>query len=143
MVQHEVSYLHEKGHIPSYFITTSVLWLCELSKLNDSTSTDYDQLTIKLANMWLDLACQLLNTGVSEHYFIQNLNILEPYSESLNEAKHILKKDARYEINHSLIQTVTRKSTHKRTLLIRVANKISSTLLFIGAQWLEVLPREN
>jgi hypothetical protein len=70
--------------IPSYFIKTTVLWMCENMNLsNDNPKT--------LAEKWLKYAIDLLNKRVCPHYFIENLNILEPFSkESLDKAREIL-----------------------------------------------------
>ena len=70
--------------IPSYFIKTTVLWMCETMDLNDDNPKT-------LAEKWLKYATDLLNTGDCPHYFIKDLNILEPFTkESLDKAREIL-----------------------------------------------------
>ncbi|CAF1131458.1 unnamed protein product [Rotaria sordida] len=70
--------------IPSYFIKTTVLWMCETMDLTiDNEET--------LTKRWLQYAIDLLNKRYCPHYIIPDLNILEPYSiESLQKAVEIL-----------------------------------------------------
>jgi hypothetical protein len=70
--------------IPSYFIKTTILWMCETMDLNDDSPKI-------LAEKWLKYAIDLLNKGDCPHYFIKNLNILEPFAKnSLDKAREIL-----------------------------------------------------
>ncbi|CAF1484090.1 unnamed protein product, partial [Didymodactylos carnosus] len=71
--------------IPSYFVKTTVLWMCEtqdLSVINDPR---------QIAHAWIKFACQQLRQYSCQHYFIDQLNILAPYShEQLDGARQIL-----------------------------------------------------
>ncbi|CAF4881349.1 unnamed protein product [Rotaria sp. Silwood1] len=70
--------------IPSYFIKTTVLWMCETMDF----TTDNEE---TLAKRWLQYAIDRLNERDCPHYIIPDLNVLEPYSaESLQKAVDIL-----------------------------------------------------
>ncbi|CAF2771419.1 unnamed protein product [Rotaria sp. Silwood2] len=70
--------------IPSYFVKTTVLWMCETMDF----TTDNEE---TLAKRWLRYAVDRLNERDCPHYIIPHLNILEPYSaESLQKAVEIL-----------------------------------------------------
>ncbi|CAF1147611.1 unnamed protein product [Didymodactylos carnosus] len=73
--------------IPSYFVKTTVLWMCETQDL--STINDPRQ----IAHAWIKFACQQLRQYSCEHYFIDKFNILAPYShQQLDDARQILEQ---------------------------------------------------
>ncbi|CAM4884716.1 unnamed protein product [Rotaria socialis] len=89
---------HTKTILPSYFIKTTVLWMCELKNLDDLCSgVDDDQIIANImAREWLHYAVSLLCTGCCRHYFIDNLNLLEMCSSaSLNRVASILEHEVR------------------------------------------------
>ncbi|CAF3731192.1 unnamed protein product [Rotaria sordida] len=93
--------------IPSYFIKTTVLWMCEMMDLNNENPET-------LAKKWIQYAIDLLNKGYCPHYFIENLNILEPYSrESLEEARKILLKVDVNEIHKIQMFSATSQKLHR------------------------------
>ncbi|CAF1346749.1 unnamed protein product, partial [Didymodactylos carnosus] len=72
--------------IPSYFIKTTVLWMSETMNISEINEPS------QLARLWLDFASHKLLQRSCPHYFIEKLNILEPYShEQLDCAYQILK----------------------------------------------------
>jgi hypothetical protein len=84
---------NNKTLIPSYFIKTTVLWMCETIDLNDQfTDMDDDQTIARImAEKWIEYVIQLLSNGVCKHYFIDGLNLLESCStESLARVINIL-----------------------------------------------------
>ncbi|CAF2897873.1 unnamed protein product [Rotaria sp. Silwood2] len=86
----------KKTIIPSYFVKTTVLWMCEERNFNDLCSETDDDQTIaeKMAREWLIYARSLLCSGYCPHYFIDSFNLLEPCSEaSLRRAAFILDND--------------------------------------------------
>ena len=80
----------KKTLIPSYFVKTTVLWMCELNNLDESFT--YDQTIARfVAEKWLEYVKQLLSDGICKHYFIDEINLLELCSsESLVKASDIL-----------------------------------------------------
>ncbi|CAF1293903.1 unnamed protein product [Didymodactylos carnosus] len=93
-------YLYKKGYIPSYFIKTTVLWMCELYDFRSFDDTNYDTLAQTLGAIWIDFACDQLKSYTCEHYFIHGLNILELYpKEILDESRKILENDAHKELD--------------------------------------------
>ncbi|CAF1474650.1 unnamed protein product, partial [Didymodactylos carnosus] len=76
----------DKPKIPSYFVKTCVLWMCEIF---DIEQDDQQQLPIK----FIAYARQKLETGICQHYFIEYVNILAPYNlDTRKEACDILEK---------------------------------------------------
>ncbi|CAF4457523.1 unnamed protein product, partial [Didymodactylos carnosus] len=89
------------SYIKSYFIKTTVFWMCEDMNLNDLGVENDNDIANVLAPMWIDYATQLLEKGSCPHYFIENLNILEQYSKDvLKTAFETLKFDIN--LNESL-----------------------------------------
>ncbi len=83
-------YLKDKRCLPSYFIKTTVLWMCERFNVND-----YHDVT-EIAQKWCAFACEFLKQKHCPHYFIDGANLFEPYpAESLEEAYRILANDVR------------------------------------------------
>ncbi|CAF3670303.1 unnamed protein product [Rotaria sordida] len=89
---------HTKTIVPSYFIKTTVLWMCELYNLNDLCSETDDDQTIAniMATEWLNYVREKLCSGYCPHYFIDSFNLLETCSlASLTRAASILEHEVR------------------------------------------------
>ncbi|CAF4627847.1 unnamed protein product [Rotaria sp. Silwood1] len=87
---------HTKTIVPSYFIKTTVLWMCELYNFNDLCSETDDDQTIAyiMAREWLDYVRSLLRSSCCPHYFIDSFNLLETCSSaSLIRAESILEHE--------------------------------------------------
>ncbi|CAF1325347.1 unnamed protein product [Rotaria sordida] len=67
----------DKKYIPSYFVKTTILWLCE--NTNNLDHLDQNQLT----KLWIDYALSCFKTGYCLHYFLTNVNILNNFPEKL------------------------------------------------------------
>ncbi|CAF2961266.1 unnamed protein product [Rotaria sp. Silwood2] len=83
----------EPNLIPSYFVKTTVLWMCEEKSalINNITGETTEYVAEQLAYEWIKYARERLQEGKCSHYFIENLNLLEPCKrEYLNEACEIL-----------------------------------------------------
>ncbi|CAF1075683.1 unnamed protein product [Didymodactylos carnosus] len=93
-IARSIYFKHLKGKqnvIPSYFIKTTILWMCETMELNEDSP-------LTLGHKWLQYAGELLRRHECPHYFIANLNILEPYShELLDRARKILQNDVKFD----------------------------------------------
>ncbi|CAF4439047.1 unnamed protein product [Didymodactylos carnosus] len=79
--------------IPSYFVKTTVLWMCETMSdlINNIVADNPESVAQQLGFEWIKFATKQLQQGICSHYFIENLNLLEPYTqELLNEACDIL-----------------------------------------------------
>lgn len=79
--------------IPSYFVKTTVLWMCESINLNEEFADTDDHRAIAriMAEKWLKYAKESLSSGVCKHYFIDGINLLETCSaKSLEKAWNIL-----------------------------------------------------
>ncbi|CAF1239110.1 unnamed protein product [Didymodactylos carnosus] len=73
----------DKSEITSYFVKTSVLWMCETTELDNEPEV--------LATLWISHVCVLLKQGQCSHYFMDSVNILESLTkESFEKAVHIL-----------------------------------------------------
>lgn len=84
---------NKKASVPSYFVKTTVLWMCEKYNLNEQCYGIVDDQIIAemMANEWLNYVVSLLRSGYCPHYFIEGLNLLEACSPvSLTRAAHIL-----------------------------------------------------
>ncbi|CAF1517195.1 unnamed protein product, partial [Rotaria sordida] len=68
-------------YLPSYFIKTTVLWMCEECHIDRyvDTTDDEDTISLKLGQIWINYTCHLLRTRYCPHYFIFNMNLLENY----------------------------------------------------------------
>jgi hypothetical protein len=88
-------------YLPSYFVKTTVLWMCETIDLDTifTPTTNYDQQTEKkladrLSKRWMTFACSKLKARSCPHYFIEGLNILNGFSfEYLDKLSSILEND--------------------------------------------------
>jgi hypothetical protein len=95
------SSLFNEKYLPSYFVKTTVLWMCETMDLDKifTPTTTYDQQTEKkladrLSKRWMTFARSNLKTRSCPHYFIKDLNILDGFSlEYLDKLFSILKND--------------------------------------------------
>ncbi|CAF1401078.1 unnamed protein product [Didymodactylos carnosus] len=101
-------YLNETV-LPSYFIKTSVLWMCETMDLNDSQETP-----LLLAQKWIKYVVNKLNSGECAHYFIDNFNIFGSHTpETLEKAKHILLNEVKLdEIIETHMYTAQNQQQH-------------------------------
>ena len=72
----------EKKILPSFFIKTTVLWMCETYNLNEQFSeTEEDQtIAYAMATKWLEYTKSLLRSGQCPHYFIESYSLLEACS---------------------------------------------------------------
>ncbi|CAF3146699.1 unnamed protein product [Rotaria sp. Silwood2] len=89
---------HTKTIVPSYFVKTTVLWICELYNLNDlcSEASNDEAIAYIMAREWLDYARSILCSGRCPHYFINSFNLLETCSSaSLTRAASILEHEVR------------------------------------------------
>ncbi|CAF1556645.1 unnamed protein product [Didymodactylos carnosus] len=98
-------YLHknliiDQQYLQSYFIKTTVLWMCEKYCFKYMSKK-------QIAEKWINFTCHLLEKKYCKHYFIKNLNLLNIYSnELLKQAISILKNDVDfYSIHHNKIQS--------------------------------------
>lgn len=95
------SSLHYEKYLTSYFVKTTVLWMCEKEDLDGMytvTTTDTREaeksLATRMANRWIAHACSAFKSGYYPHYFIKSYNILEGFSEQyLDRLCHILQND--------------------------------------------------
>ena len=72
--------------IPSYFIKTTVLWMCETMNLKGDQPED-------LARKWLEYAMKKLEEHQCSHYIIPDINILEPFQpDAMAKAREILSR---------------------------------------------------
>ncbi|CAF1137821.1 unnamed protein product, partial [Didymodactylos carnosus] len=69
-------------YIPSYFVKTTVLWLCETMHLQDTSRFDDEDL-ITMGQWWMAFAIEKLSSHYCQHYFLSDVNILEHYSSKL------------------------------------------------------------
>ncbi|CAF1092683.1 unnamed protein product [Didymodactylos carnosus] len=82
------------GRIRSYFVKTTVLWMCEQMDLNAFKHEDDEVIAKHMAEKWIDYVCSLLKQRYCPHYFVDGLNILESCSvEALEKAHQTLKLD--------------------------------------------------
>ncbi|CAF1317627.1 unnamed protein product [Didymodactylos carnosus] len=80
------TFLKDKTDITSYFAKTIVLWMCEEIELETDDEV--------LANQWISFACTKLQERYCKHYFVESINILDPYlTEELSKAQYILEND--------------------------------------------------
>ncbi|CAF0854670.1 unnamed protein product [Didymodactylos carnosus] len=118
----------DKYYIPSYFIKTTVLWMCETQDLTLGGETEYDQITQQLASMWIRFACEKLRCHLCEHYFIDKVNILELYSyASLEDAHRILQ-----EIDYNILSSPA--ITRPRSLFLPILLQTNTGTTAIAKQ---------
>ncbi|CAF1602483.1 unnamed protein product [Didymodactylos carnosus] len=82
-----------KSILTSYFVKTTVLWMCETMNLTEQFNNENDNQIIarRIADKWIDYAVGQLRLGKCQHYFIDSMNILDDYSKvSLMKAAAIL-----------------------------------------------------
>lgn len=78
--------------IPSYFVKTTVLWMCETQNIDNLEGPK------EIAQQWLEFARKCLKKRECRHYFIESINILESCpQEVLDEAYNILNNDVKLE----------------------------------------------
>jgi hypothetical protein len=79
-------YLKKECKLPSYFIKTTVLWMCEKVEINECLDVK------KIAELWIKYACELLENKECSNYFVSNMNILAPHLDdgSIDRAHQIL-----------------------------------------------------
>ncbi|CAF1044308.1 unnamed protein product [Didymodactylos carnosus] len=72
-------------YLPSYFVKTAVLWLCENENVTEIYKSDQDQDIIaqSLGDLWRNYACSCLKEHYCQHYFIEEINILQTYHADL------------------------------------------------------------
>ncbi|CAF4588584.1 unnamed protein product, partial [Didymodactylos carnosus] len=100
------SYSKQEVCITSYFIKTTVLWLCETENIDAINEQNYDLLTKQLTAQWITFACSKLRNHVCEHYFLVDINILSAYShETLDQACRIL-ENLSFDVEKSVFQPV-------------------------------------
>ncbi|CAF1041326.1 unnamed protein product [Didymodactylos carnosus] len=85
-------------HLTSYFIKTTVLWLCEIMNLAEIQCVN---ITEELTKIWIRFACDKLHTKYCQHYFISNINILEHH-------------------NTELLHTISKRLTDNQTNIIKM-----------------------
>ncbi|CAF0953325.1 unnamed protein product [Didymodactylos carnosus] len=79
--------------IPSYFVKTTVLWMCEIMSdlIKKIVGDSSESVARQIGFEWIKFATKQLQQGICPHYFIENVNLLEPYKqELLNEASNTL-----------------------------------------------------
>ncbi|CAF1265223.1 unnamed protein product [Didymodactylos carnosus] len=74
-------HLRKQTTLQSYFIKTSVLWMCEMLD-NFSYNDDDDQCqdNVIIGTQWITYTCDLLRSRTCKHYFMDHINILEKYT---------------------------------------------------------------
>ncbi|CAF1183688.1 unnamed protein product [Didymodactylos carnosus] len=71
-------------YIPSYFVKTTVLWMCETKEFaNNISSLENRADLIQIGQEWINFAIEKLSKKNCEHYFLTGVNILESYSLEL------------------------------------------------------------
>ncbi|CAF1018390.1 unnamed protein product [Didymodactylos carnosus] len=71
-------------YIPSYFVKTTVLWMCETMEFARNISSLENRADlIQIGQEWINFAIEKLSKKDCEHYFLADINILEPYSLEL------------------------------------------------------------
>ncbi|CAF0822360.1 unnamed protein product [Didymodactylos carnosus] len=120
--------------LPSYFIKTSVLWMCETMNLNDLQET-----SLSLAQKWIKYVVDILNSGKCAHYFIDDFNIFELYTpETLEKTKHILLNEVKLdEIIETHMYTAQNQQTSFDTFKLNKRNYV------FGLKVKDVLPLIN
>ncbi|CAF1005818.1 unnamed protein product, partial [Didymodactylos carnosus] len=84
----------KEQYIPSYFVKTTIFWMCEQKhyELNKIDGTNDEEIEKKLALEWIQYTSKLLWNGVVKHYFLEEVNILDSYPiDSVTIAWDILK----------------------------------------------------
>ncbi|CAF1360048.1 unnamed protein product [Didymodactylos carnosus] len=99
-------YLHKNyktddgKYLPSYFVKTTVLWMCETMDLDQMftlATSNEKVLAVRLANKWIAHACSVMYSQNCLHYFIKNLNIIDEYpKEFLDKACHALQTEVNF-----------------------------------------------
>ncbi|CAF1267663.1 unnamed protein product [Rotaria sordida] len=112
-------FLKEQKVLPSYFIKTTVLWMCETMDL----SSDTEEI---LAQKWRQYAIDLLEKQDCPHYIIPNVNILGPYSaDSIRTAREILLKVNINEIHKIEMFSATGQQFYRNKYHENIANFLS------------------
>jgi hypothetical protein len=72
-------YRKDEQYFKSYVIKTIVLWMCEQFNFDEIFENETNEETIvnALARMFVSYICTKLRSGICEHYFIENINLLE------------------------------------------------------------------
>ncbi|CAF1201536.1 unnamed protein product [Rotaria sp. Silwood1] len=105
--------------LPSYFIKTTVLWMCETMDL----SSDTEEI---LAQKWLQYAIDLLEKQDCSHPIIPNVKILGPYSaDSIRTAREILLKVNINEIHEIEMFSATDQEFYRNKYHENIANFLS------------------
>ncbi|CAF4168195.1 unnamed protein product [Rotaria sp. Silwood2] len=105
--------------IPSYFVKTTVLWMCETMSdvINNICDDTTELIAEQLAFEWVKFAQKQLKDGYAPHYFIKNVNLLEPYKpDLLNKASEILE-------NIHLKETIEIEFMKKRQQIVENINR--------------------
>lgn len=105
------SSLHYEKNLPSYFVKTTVLWMCEeedLTSLYTVTTTDMleteKMLATRMARRWIAHVCSALKSRYYPHYFIKNYNLLDEFSEQyLDRLCDILQNDVDLQDNCMIV----------------------------------------
>ncbi|UJR18717.1 hypothetical protein I4U23_005624 [Adineta vaga] len=95
-------------YVPSYFVKTTVLWMCETIDLDHiytlmmaDDSREEKFLADRLAKRWIEYVCPILESTICPHYFIKDLNILDGYSKQyLDELAFILQNNVDLDDEH-------------------------------------------
>ncbi|CAF1574873.1 unnamed protein product, partial [Didymodactylos carnosus] len=72
-------YRKDDKYFKSYVIKTIVFWMCEEYDLNREFKYETNEETIAniLSKLFILYTCKKLRTGICEHYFIKNVNLLD------------------------------------------------------------------
>jgi hypothetical protein len=117
--------------------------MCEKMNMENFKETN------EIAQQWIKFACEQLKEKVCSHYFIENLNIFEPYpAESLDEAYRILINDVQLdtpvqlEILNEQKQRIRKHNQNDQNFVCQlkvkdVLNAIEDYRL-LRAKWLEI-----
>ncbi|CAF1269590.1 unnamed protein product [Didymodactylos carnosus] len=109
-------HLRKQTTLQSYFIKTSVLWMCEMfDNLSYNDDDDQCQDNVIIGTQWITYTCDLLRSRTCKHYFMDHINILAKYTtntsakyttEELDKACQILENVDLSEVDQtSIIKT--------------------------------------
>ncbi|CAF4323962.1 unnamed protein product, partial [Didymodactylos carnosus] len=108
-------HLRQQTSLQSYFIKTTVLWMCEMQDAFSYNDGD-DQCRENeiIGTQWITYTCDLLRSHTCKHYFMDHVNILENYTtETLDKACQILENVDLSEVDQtSIIKTPHDVATH-------------------------------
>ncbi|CAF1058268.1 unnamed protein product [Didymodactylos carnosus] len=68
-------------YLKSYIIKTSILWLCELNDLEEQTTMTITE----MISLWIEYMVNCFKDRYLPHYFINGMNLLQDYDDSLIE----------------------------------------------------------